>query len=334
MDGLVRATAETTAHCSDYPAYPHKLALICGACGHEGKYDVGTIFHNVKSEQSDEERPVEDFYAFSGHFRCMKCASSDLRHFPNRTKEVLTKEGLKLIPDEGRHASPGFFIGMPVLFDGTPAITAAWAEDYLRELIAQEPDDFFLYGRLANVLCGAELYDEARVALNRAVELNPGDISSLHELAVLDLEEDLVDSAITRFQQVLQHSRQATFLTEEVRLEIVSDTLGYLVELDALEQSLEHVALEDQKGEFAPDEFDAVTEEDWARVIDQFLPEMLNTLLPPPELLSAMVPEVPEDEFEDPYNRRPLVRTEERVSRNAPCPCGSGNKFKRCCGRS
>ena len=25
-------------------------------------------------------------------------------------------------------------------------------------------------------------------------------------------------------------------------------------------------------------------------------------------------------------------RTEERVERNAPCPCGSGKKFKRCCG--
>jgi SEC-C motif-containing protein len=25
--------------------------------------------------------------------------------------------------------------------------------------------------------------------------------------------------------------------------------------------------------------------------------------------------------------------SEEKVSRNAPCPCGSGRKFKRCCGR-
>ena len=25
------------------------------------------------------------------------------------------------------------------------------------------------------------------------------------------------------------------------------------------------------------------------------------------------------------------VRTEEKVHRNAPCPCGSGMKFKKCC---
>jgi uncharacterized protein len=30
---------------------------------------------------------------------------------------------------------------------------------------------------------------------------------------------------------------------------------------------------------------------------------------------------------------RPPLRDPARVSRNAPCPCGSGRKFKRCCGR-
>lgn len=30
---------------------------------------------------------------------------------------------------------------------------------------------------------------------------------------------------------------------------------------------------------------------------------------------------------------RPTVRSEPRVGRNEPCPCGSGKKFKKCCGR-
>lgn len=28
-----------------------------------------------------------------------------------------------------------------------------------------------------------------------------------------------------------------------------------------------------------------------------------------------------------------IVRTEEKVGRNDPCPCGSGKKYKKCCGR-
>ncbi|GAB4334531.1 MAG: preprotein translocase subunit SecA [Desulfobulbaceae bacterium] len=31
--------------------------------------------------------------------------------------------------------------------------------------------------------------------------------------------------------------------------------------------------------------------------------------------------------------RKPVRRTEEKVGRNAPCPCGSGRKYKKCCGQ-
>ena len=34
-----------------------------------------------------------------------------------------------------------------------------------------------------------------------------------------------------------------------------------------------------------------------------------------------------------PPSRKPMVREEPKVGRNDPCSCGSGKKFKRCCGR-
>ena len=30
--------------------------------------------------------------------------------------------------------------------------------------------------------------------------------------------------------------------------------------------------------------------------------------------------------------RKPIVNKQEKIGRNAPCPCGSGKKYKRCCG--
>jgi preprotein translocase subunit SecA len=30
--------------------------------------------------------------------------------------------------------------------------------------------------------------------------------------------------------------------------------------------------------------------------------------------------------------RRPVKRVAEKVGRNDPCPCGSGKKYKKCCG--
>ena len=36
----------------------------------------------------------------------------------------------------------------------------------------------------------------------------------------------------------------------------------------------------------------------------------------------------------DPAARRPQQREEPKVGRNDPCPCGSGQKYKKCCGRA
>jgi preprotein translocase subunit SecA len=35
----------------------------------------------------------------------------------------------------------------------------------------------------------------------------------------------------------------------------------------------------------------------------------------------------------EPEKRKPVKRTVKKVGRNAPCPCGSGKKYKKCCGR-
>ena len=39
-------------------------------------------------------------------------------------------------------------------------------------------------------------------------------------------------------------------------------------------------------------------------------------------------------EGEGPARRKPVEREGEKVGRNEPCPCGSGKKYKRCCGKA
>ena len=39
------------------------------------------------------------------------------------------------------------------------------------------------------------------------------------------------------------------------------------------------------------------------------------------------------DQSEEPSDKAPEPLTGTRVGRNAPCPCGSGKKYKKCCGR-
>jgi preprotein translocase subunit SecA len=36
---------------------------------------------------------------------------------------------------------------------------------------------------------------------------------------------------------------------------------------------------------------------------------------------------------ETPVKKKPVKRSDKKIGRNAPCPCGSGKKYKKCCGR-
>ena len=56
-------------------------------------------------------------------------------------------------------------------------------------------------------------------------------------------------------------------------------------------------------------------------------PERIETLAQPKEQ------ELVFSGGEEPAARKPVKRGSKKVGRNAPCPCGSGKKYKKCCGR-
>ena len=48
-----------------------------------------------------------------------------------------------------------------------------------------------------------------------------------------------------------------------------------------------------------------------------------------PDLLSGSVPFTRPDPI---IPVAPITRKKEKIGRNSPCPCGSGKKYKKCCG--
>jgi hypothetical protein len=72
-------------------------------------------------------------------------------------------------------------------------------------------------------------------------------------------------------------------------------------------------------------------EKRWAKQ-ERRIKEVQAYLQAPPELA---VPEEPsparEREDYPEWKPAPILRTEKKVGRNDPCPCGSGKKFKKCC---
>ena len=62
------------------------------------------------------------------------------------------------------------------------------------------------------------------------------------------------------------------------------------------------------------------------RTFDQFLPTPIS-----PAPATPAIAKEPNDYVEQ--KRSPIFRTEKKVGRNDSCPCGSGQKFKKCCMR-
>ena len=55
-------------------------------------------------------------------------------------------------------------------------------------------------------------------------------------------------------------------------------------------------------------------------------PDMIDDLSKPKE------PDLVFSHGEESAKKKPVKRSEIKIGRNAPCPCGSGKKYKKCCG--
>jgi preprotein translocase subunit SecA len=53
-----------------------------------------------------------------------------------------------------------------------------------------------------------------------------------------------------------------------------------------------------------------------------------------PDTTQAPAPTAAQSVFEQAMQQKPVQRVQKTAGRNDPCPCGSGKKFKSCCGRT
>jgi preprotein translocase subunit SecA len=75
-----------------------------------------------------------------------------------------------------------------------------------------------------------------------------------------------------------------------------------------------------------------------SRIQEQALSILFRIQLAEPEVIENF--KKPKDQQlvfsggeETPVKKKPVKRSDKKIGRNAPCPCGSGKKYKKCCGR-
>lgn len=353
-DGYVRQVV------GDIPEFKRKLRLTCGACERNGDYRVGRVIIDPDwfEKNRPADHPFEEYVSFSGVFRCKRCGAGGPWEIPGSTQTWLL---LALVANAIIRRQSGILIGRLQLFDGTVTRSGAESEDYLKKKIEENPQDAFLWGRLGNLYDHAGLEKQAHAAYEKGAELDEKEIESNYHLGRYRQWEGDLYGAAECFQRVIRHAGTDTRCQPELRKNIVRDSLECLFDLHCETEGEEGVPFPpeiptvklepgDEPQVISLLQMDLESDEDW---------EILTSL--------CLTGRVPEDSCRREANRQGpdehgillresdldsltglsetigaeahemstrTIRGKRRVSRNAPCPCGSGKKYKRCCGRN
>jgi hypothetical protein len=317
---------------SDLAPFPGKLELICKGCGRKGKFAVGRV--SVDLLAFDPVEPsghwLEEAVAFSGYFRCKHCDAGGPWGLSSQTR-VRLMTLIVLGQKDPRQAV--VHLARAQLFDGTFCQTATGGEAYLTKLITGKPTDSFLWTRLGNLYTAAELPERAFDAFSKAVAVNPQDVEALHSLACYWLEKGENVRAAAHFTKVLKYCRATPARNPDLWRNMVRHTLEELFDLH--HQSQGRIPFLPR---LKPDpavrnltdpvvfltRLDLAEEESWEKLTDMYLTGNGGDSAP----RRAATP--------SPTLRIPAASADpaKRVGRNDRCPCGSGKKFKHCCGRA
>lgn len=322
---------------SELPEFARPLKLICGACGESGSYRVGRVIVAEAIAQCPNVADMDKYVGFTRYFRCRGCdAGGPWRLDDSAKMQILAVLVLDSVSDE---ADRGVYVGEMRTFDGRRSRYPTEGEAHIKELIEREPERAFLWVRLGNVYKHGDRAEWAEQAYRRAIELAPEEPEAYVCLADSLRGRGRMKAAVPYWQAALKHVRTATHLPREERLQYVEAAISWLLEnpedFNAAFKSL----VEDSQQQAPPRpageplivdvrSWDLDDPEDFEDVCRLFLGEPARPRRPKPvkDLVPPALCELPLIE--------PLPEGgSSGASRNAPCPCGSGRKYKKCCGR-
>jgi hypothetical protein len=317
---------------------PLALEMKCNRCGlrYSGKFDWACV--NLNHDQHDKDW---DGILLSRIVECGGCGAVDDYTLAGRSYLRLTSSVLRTVA--GPSGKGRIFIGVSQLWDGSTVRRPSQALARLRELAAEHPDRGEAFRRLGNSCERFGLMDEAVASWKKALDVDPAEMEAAYSLAAHWWGAgDRPSEAFAYLSRGLQAIPKAAALKREVRQcseallcllrDVVRGYEGPLAIMAAWSggkvggQPVVHVS-----------SVDLAKVRDFARLADFIAHPGLLGLDLTSELPSeepTMLQELLSDETALAHLRAAPQpqRSSIRIGRNAPCPCGSGKKHKRCCG--
>lgn len=318
----------------ELPRMSRKIALQCAACGRTARYDVGTLMISPQAfEDRRGKQMPEEFVGFTGYVRCRHCDAGGPWHFPNMTMMQMMA---MLVLKTSSHDDTPIEFGEMRTFDGFTVRYASECVEHIKQLIEREPTRAFLWTRLGNAYRNGGVPNLAESAYRRALELDPADFEAHGSLAQIYETAGNSREALHHWQSVLALARSATQTSRELRHGLVRAAIEAILE----EQSSSGKRISFYPPDYDPTgdhsreeplileirELDLSKERDLESLCDGFLGEPRKSLKN--RIANRLEPVKGTNE------RIPAESSKQIVGRNAPCPCGSGRKYKKCCGRA
>lgn len=190
--------------------------------------------------------------------------------------------------------------------------TVTEAYHYLNQAVTREPQNPYLQKCLADLLEQSNRPDLALPHYKEAFKQDPEDAEAAYFIASILVEQDRFFEAIPYLEKLSNLIRRGK-MNDSTRWELFCS-------LACLAKILQNEAGYQMR--IVPQfDFDIENSEDIKKAYRLFMGEHL----PAGDFVNTALLRKPEE--------KPVPGAAEKVGRNEPCPCGSGKKYKKCCGR-
>lgn len=318
-----------------------RLDLRCTKCQRVGEYDVRHAWIHPDMARCREEG--WDGVALGRIVVCKYCGAEDAYELTANAQVLLMGSTLRLVDESDR---PGpVSVGVLGMWDGSTCKRPSEAIRHLQELAERDPERGEGWRRLGNLCERYDRVDQAVAAWTRAAE-DENEMEACYSLAKHHVDLGHTHEAFTWAAKTIERIRGGKDAQPaEIRRDAADLALG-IVRL-SLSRSREPLALRaswlggaGDGGQVMLDVsvVDLRSLRRWDRLVDLFasdafigaqftneLPEERSTLLG--RMLESNAPIGALSAARGPARAAP------KTGRNDPCPCGSGKKFKKCCGR-
>ena len=335
------ASPENQRKASKLAAESLSVEVRCNSCGRRQRHRVD---HVMFAPPDPEQEPHDDWDGVvpSAILRCKGCgAEDDYEVTPLCRLALLTRVIGEQEPQPG---TPGTVsMAAAGLWDGTIMRRPTQGLAHLRRLAESEPSSGEAWRRLGNLCERFDRTDEALEAWRKAVEVDEDETEAAYSLLAHYFTEGPLDETLRWGQTTLERLGRNK-LEPAMRRAAVACVVEVLAGVAARVSPPLALMAGWQDGRpvagsvtVRVSSVDLRKIESWDRLTellasDRLLTAALTDDLPDedPTQLQALLSDGPRA-MQLALEPETYVHSRPKVGRNAPCPCGSGRKYKKCC---